>query len=88
VLGEDGNVLAPLAQWWQMHGEHAQAVVQVAAETTALDVGVEVAVRRGDDADVHRAWLVVADPADLILIEHAQEAGLQLDRAFPDFVEK
>ena len=52
MLDEQRDVLLALAQRRQVDVDDVEAVVQVLAEPAALDLVVEVAVRRGDDADV------------------------------------
>jgi hypothetical protein len=52
VLGERGDILATLAQRRQMNLDRIEAEQQVLAEASRRDLGVQVGVRRGEDADV------------------------------------
>src|SRR2546430_6736365 len=52
--------------------------VQVGPEAAALDVLLEVAVRRGDDAHVHRDRLRPADGDRLALLERSEEHTSEL----------
>ena len=51
-VGQLEDVVEPLAQRRQRDLEDAEPVVEVLAELAALHRGVQVAVGRGDDADV------------------------------------
>ena len=53
-----------------------EPVVEVLAEAALVDRAREVAVGRGDDADVDRALAVLADAPDLARLEHAEELRL------------
>ena len=63
--------------------------VEVLAERPARDLGVEVAVGRGDEADVDRPRLAPPPTrSDLALLEHAQQLGLHRQRQLADLVEE
>ena len=66
-----------------------QPVVEVLPEARrrATSCG-EVAVGRGDDAHVDRAARVLADAADLALLQHAQQLDLHRRRHLADLVEE
>src|SRR5690606_26848646 len=49
---------------------------------------LQVAVRRGDQADVHLARTGAAYPADLALLQYAQQPRLRGGRQLADFVEE
>ena len=53
--------------------DDVDAVEEVLAEALLLDLGLEVAVGRGDDARVERHLLVAADRAHRALLQHAQQ---------------
>ena len=48
----------------------------------------EVAVRRGDEADVDLDRLRTADPLELLLLQDAQQLRLELERDLADLVEE
>src|SRR2546430_5059689 len=62
--------------------------VQVGPEAAALDVLLEVAVRRGDDAHVHRDRLRPADGDRLALLEHAEQLHLRRGGHLTDLVQE
>src|SRR6185503_2782641 len=88
VLGQIRDVGHALAQRRDADGDDVQPVVEVLAELAASDQALEVAVGGGDDADVDLAGLLVADPADLVLLEDAQEAGLHGEAGVGDLAEE
>ena len=63
VLGEQRDVLAALAQRRDPHLDHVEPVVEVLAEGAARDLGLEIAVGRGDHADVDLDLLGARRPA-------------------------
>ena len=66
----------------------ARRYVEVGAEGAAVDLGAEVAVGGGDDAQVAADGGGRADAADLAGLEGAQELGLELGRQLADLVEE
>ena len=88
MAGQDGDVLATLAQRRDVDGEDGQPVVQVLAEASALDLVLEAPVGGRHDAHVDRMGAVVADRPDLALLEHAQQLGLQARRGLGHLVEE
>ena len=85
---EERHVGAALPQRRDVHRDHVEAVEQVFAELALLDLRLEVLVRRGEDADVHRDRVRAADPLDLPRLEHAQQLDLQVRPHRADFVEE
>jgi hypothetical protein len=83
-----GQVLAPLPQRRQVHLDHREPVVQVAAEAALGDLADHVAVGRGHHPHVVALGLARAERDDLAGLEHAQELGLQRDRQVADLVEE
>src|SRR5205807_1863746 len=77
VPGEQQDVVAALAQGWDVNLYDGQAVVEVEAEAPGLALRLQVAVRRGDDA--HVQWYVFesADATERALFQNAQKLRLQ-----------
>ena len=72
----------------QVDRHHRQPEVQVLAELAALDLGLQVAVGRGDDAHVDAISLLPPTRRISPRLEHAQQLGLQLERQLADLVEE
>ena len=68
--------------------EHVQPVVEVAAELLVGDHRDEVAVRRRHQPDVDANRPGAAEALELLLLQHAQQLGLQLQRNVADLVEE
>src|SRR5229473_6486020 len=76
VCDEEGDVLAALAQGWQVDGEHIQTVEQVFAHHPVAHRGLEVAVRRRDEAHVGLDVARVSDATNLTHLDGPQELDL------------
>src|SRR2546428_13774753 len=73
---ERQDILRPFAQRRYRDGEHLQTVVKVLSQFPPGDAGAQVAVRGGDDADVHVYRPQAANPLDLALLEDAEQLDL------------
>ena len=74
--GQQGDILAPLAQRRNAHTDHVQAMVEIVAERAVAHAALQVLVRRGDHPHVRLQLLVAADPVKRSVREHAQQARL------------
>jgi len=72
----------------QFERNDVQAVIKVFTEVAELGQCLQVAVRRGDQADVDLLRLGRADSPDLAFLQYAQQPGLGFQRQFADLVEK
>src|SRR5688572_15329851 len=68
--------------------DRVEPVVEVFAERTGADHRVEVGVRRADDAHLHLALFVRAEPLEASGLEYAQELHLAVRREVADLVEE
>ena len=88
MVDEQGDVLAPLAQGGDPHPHHVETVEEVLAEAAGGDLVVDVAGGGRQDPDVHLAGLRLADGADLLVLEDAQQLHLKDVRELADLVEE
>ncbi len=88
VLGEQGDVLAAVAEGWEVEGEDVEAVEEVGAEAVGAAGFVEVGVGGGDDADIGLAGFLGAEAAELLFLEEAEEFDLGGQGEAVDFVEE
>src|SRR4051794_3252293 len=88
VLREERHVLEPLPQRRQPDGDDVQAIEKVLEEAARLHLGREILVAGGDDPRVHLHRRGLADPADLALLEHAQELSLDAGTDVADLVQE
>ena len=56
-----------------MNGDHVEAIVEILPEGVALHARREIAVRRGDHANVHRNALVAAEPLDFAILQNVEQ---------------
>jgi hypothetical protein len=87
-VGEGPDVLRALSKGRNDNLDDAQPVEQVAAEPTFCDLLDEIAIGRGDHANVYGPQPVRADAPDLSLLENAQQLHLHRQRDFAYFVEQ
>src|ERR1700722_6970659 len=71
-----------------MNVDDVQPVIQVFAKQTFTHVTVQIPVRGHDDADVDVHRLDRSDPANLALLDHAQQFCLNLDIYLGDLIEQ
>src|SRR5581483_11494935 len=88
VLGEERDVLAPIAERRHRHLEDVEAEEEVGPEAPVADHVVQVAVSRGDDPDVDLDGVAAADAPDLALLEGAEELRLHRGRHVADLVDE
>ena len=72
----------------QIQLEHAEAVVQVFAESLVADVLLQVLIRGGDDAHVDADFFCRADRQERVAFQNPQQFRLAFERQLADFVEK
>src|ERR1022692_4347117 len=87
-LRERQNVLAAFAQRRHAKGNDVEAVIEILAKVMRGDIGVEVAIGRGDYSriDVNRA--LAADALEVLILQEAQKLGLQGRRQVGNLVEE
>ena len=82
------DVVTAFSQRRQHDREDVQAVVEVFAEAAVGDHSRQVAVRGRHQAHVHLDRLRAAQALELLLLQHAEQLGLQLRRDVADLVEE
>jgi hypothetical protein len=82
------EVVATVAERGEVHRDDREAEVEVRAELAFGNHLLEVAVGRGDDADVDRRVGVGTDRAHDALFEDAEELGLRREGQVTDLVEE
>ena len=71
-----------------MNGHDVETEIEIFAKSAGAVGGFEIAVRRGNHADVHWHFFVAAHGPDFLFLQDAQELRLHLERKLADFVEK
>ncbi len=88
AVEQQPGVALALAQRGDLDDGNGEAVEQVLPEASRGDLGGEVAVGGGEDADIDLDRGGGADPGDLALLEAAQELDLGGPGQLADFVQK
>ena len=88
VPHQQRNVAAALAQGRQGDRKDIEPVVQIAAKASFAHVLGQVAIGRGDHADVDVDGPGIAEPLDLPFLQHAKQLGLDFERQLADLVEE
>src|SRR5690348_10712595 len=85
---QDGNFVAPLAQWRNFYGERVQAVIKIFAKSLVGDGLLNINVGRGQNPDVNSDGRAAAEAREFLVLEHVQELGLEAVRHLADFIEQ
>ena len=86
--GQGRDIFATVRQARDMDADHVQAVKQVFTKLAGLHQGFQVLVRGGDDANIDLDRHVPANPVELAIGQHPQQAGLGVGRHVADFIEE
>ena len=86
--GDQLAFVGAVTQRRQLQFDAGHAVVQVFAKPPFPNPRGQVLVARADELKVDRVSVFGAERRDLALVEHAQQARLQLERHVGDFVEE
>ena len=87
-VGEQGDVLAALAQGRDADVDHVEPVEQVVAERAGRDRLLEVDPRGRDHPHVDAHLLAAADAEERALLQDAEQVDLELRRDVADLVEE
>ena len=88
VLDEERDVLGTLAKRRDREHDDRDAVVEVEPEAAVVDLGAQIAVRRGDEAHVDRDLVAAADAAEAPPLERPEQRRLERGRELADLVEE
>ncbi len=88
VLHEDRDILLMLAKRRQVNGIDIQPVEKILAEFASLRHGVQVAIGRGQNANVDRNRARASDPVNFLLLERSQQLHLQMDIELGNFIQE
>src|SRR5690554_5255271 len=88
VVGQQGDVVAPVPQWWHRQFDHVDAVEQILAEAAFLYQFRQVFVGGAEDADVYGDFLAVADRAHGLFLDGPQQFYLHGQGQVGHFVQK
>ncbi|CCJ84281.1 hypothetical protein BN133_658 [Cronobacter dublinensis 582] len=87
-LHQQRNVFRALAQRRQMDREHVQTVIEIASELAVRHHLAQIAVSGGDKPHVGLDDFIAAEPLKLLLLQHAQQLRLEIQRHVAHFIQK
>ena len=88
VLHQQRDVVQALAQGRQPDVDHVEPVVEVLTEGPRLDLTLQVAVGRRDQAHVHAQALDAAHALEALILEDTQQLDLHVLGQFADLVQE
>ncbi len=88
MLAERRHVLEPLAQRRHAHRDRVDAEVEVLAQPSLAQGGLDVDVGGADQPEVDADASIAPDRTELSFLQHAQQLGLQVGRHLADLVEQ
>src|SRR5437867_5420299 len=88
VAHQERDVLAPLAQRREMDVDDLQAVKEILVEGPRPHGGAQVGASRDDEAEAAADRLVVPEPAELAILQDAEELRLRFEREDFDLVQE
>src|SRR5262245_53960578 len=88
MLGEQDHIVTALAQWWRPKLHYVEAMIQILTKLVLPDRIDNVAIGRGNQADVHFKFLVAADAREGAVFKKAQELRLQRAAHIANFIKE
>src|SRR5581483_698564 len=88
MTNQQKDILPPFPKRRHAQVEHVQTKVKVAAESSLRHCLFEVAICGREDADLNGNPLRTSYWPDFLLLDRAQQFGLQVDRHLANLVEK
>src|SRR5262245_23066977 len=87
-LHEKRNIFFSLTQWRKRNRNDIQAVIQVFAEASCSDQGIEILSSGRNEPGIDVDRRVASKPFDRAFLNRSQQFCLKCDWEFSDFVEK
>src|SRR5580704_5817644 len=88
MLGQRQDIFAALAQGGDLKGNNVEPVKQILAKMMVSHLAQQVPVGGCDDPGIDPDRLITADPLEALLLNEAQELGLQRRAQISNLVEE
>src|SRR6266436_622988 len=82
------NIPLALAKGWNMNGKNIQAKEEIRSELLLAHHHLQIAVCRGNQTRIGSKCSRTSQSLELLLLQHAEQFGLQFERNFSYFVQK
>jgi hypothetical protein len=76
VVGQEGDVLAALAQRGEENRDDMNAVVEILAKLPRLDRVPQILIRGSNKTEVNSGWPLSSYGVELVLLQHPEELDL------------
>src|ERR1051326_3733771 len=88
MIGQERNLLANIAEGRHMDMDDLDAVIQILAEIAFGDLGFEVLVSGGQQANIHGNRRAPADALHNTLLQHSKDLSLRGQAEVADLVQE
>ena len=88
ILDQHQDVVFPFSEGRCLDRKDVQTIKQVLPEGPAVDGGLQVTIRGGDEPNVDTDGLRASNPFEFPFLEHPQERDLGLRQEVTTFVEE
>src|SRR6516225_3100724 len=88
MLRQEWNVFHPFTQRRQMDLEHVEAEEEIVAEAPVGHSAGQVLMRRRQNPEIERLWLIAADGENLVMLERPQPLHLHRERYVGNFIKE
>src|SRR5262249_29219887 len=88
VIDQERDIAPPIAKRRNVDRKNVEPIIKVLAEAAGGDLGLEVAVRGGNQSHVELAPLEGADRTEFALLDDPEELDLHVERQIANLVEK
>ena len=88
IMCQIGYIVAALAQRRNMNAEYIEPIIEIHAERTVIDGRLKIFVRCGDYAHIDFYRCFTAYAGDLLLLQCAQQADLQVGGHFANLIKE
>ncbi len=78
ILNQHENVVFPMSEGRHLNGKHVQPVEQVAPECPIRDGCLQIAIRRGDNANVDTDGLAASNSLEFPFLQDSQKSHLHI----------
>src|SRR2546428_10976247 len=88
MLCQNGDVIRPLSQWWDLNRKHIESVVKVFTKAARRHFLLQVTIGRSDDPYSREPRPVLAHALVTLLLQDAEQFALQFQGDLSDFIEE
>src|SRR5712672_3114183 len=88
MLCQNGDVIDPLSQWWDLNRKHIEPVVKVFTKAARRHFLLQVTIGCSDDPHIREPRPILAHALVTLLLQDAEQFALQFQGDLSDFIEE